>query len=127
MDLLNDTHDRADGVGFVPLVQRRYDLTEGRIVIEGTIWRGLPRLRRGRRPRPYRKESVLRSLAENIAYARPDASVAAIEHTARLATTHDFIARLPCCYATWWVSAASSCPAANASIGPAPFRQGRRC
>jgi ATP-binding cassette, subfamily B, bacterial len=41
-----------------------------------------------------------RSLAENIAYARPDVSAAAIEHAARLANAHDFIARLRCGYAT---------------------------
>jgi len=41
-----------------------------------------------------------RSLAENIAYARPDASRAEIEHAARLANAHDFISALPNAYDT---------------------------
>jgi ATP-binding cassette subfamily B protein len=48
------------------------------------------------------QEPVLfhRSLAENIAYARPGATPAEIEQAARLANAHDFIARLPHGYAT---------------------------
>jgi ATP-binding cassette subfamily B protein len=48
------------------------------------------------------QEPVLfhRSLAENIAYARPGASMAAIREAARLAHAHDFIARLPKGYDT---------------------------
>jgi ATP-binding cassette, subfamily B, bacterial len=41
-----------------------------------------------------------RSLAENIAYARPNASEAEIERAARMANAHDFIDRLPRRYAT---------------------------
>jgi ATP-binding cassette subfamily B protein len=41
-----------------------------------------------------------RSLADNIAYARPGASTAEIEAAARLANAHDFIKRLPNGYAT---------------------------
>ncbi len=41
-----------------------------------------------------------RSLADNIAYARPEASRAEVEAAARLANAHDFIARLPRGYAT---------------------------
>ncbi|GJD75769.1 Putative multidrug export ATP-binding/permease protein [Methylobacterium goesingense] len=41
-----------------------------------------------------------RSLAENIAYARPGASADEIARAARLANAHDFIARLPQGYAT---------------------------
>ncbi|MDE1006763.1 MAG: ATP-binding cassette domain-containing protein, partial [Paraburkholderia fungorum] len=41
-----------------------------------------------------------RSLAENIAYARPGASRAEIERAARLASAHDFIATLPQGYDT---------------------------
>ena len=41
-----------------------------------------------------------RTLAENIAYARPDASRADIERAARLASAHDFIAMLPDGYDT---------------------------
>jgi ATP-binding cassette subfamily B protein len=48
------------------------------------------------------QEPVLfhRSLAENIAYARPSASLAEIEQAARLASAHEFIMRLPKGYAT---------------------------
>ena len=41
-----------------------------------------------------------RSLSENIAYARPGASMAAIEQAAQLANAHDFIMRLPKGYGT---------------------------
>ena len=41
-----------------------------------------------------------RSLAENIAYARPGASQAEIEEAAKLASAHDFIMRLPKGYGT---------------------------
>lgn len=41
-----------------------------------------------------------RSLAENIAYGRPGAGQAEIEQAARLASAHEFIARLPKGYAT---------------------------
>ena len=41
-----------------------------------------------------------RSLAENIAYARPDADEAEIREAARLAHAHDFIMRLPNGYDT---------------------------
>jgi ATP-binding cassette, subfamily B, bacterial len=41
-----------------------------------------------------------RTLAENIAYARPDASQAQIERAARLANAHEFIVRLPRAYQT---------------------------
>ena len=41
-----------------------------------------------------------RTLAENIAYARPGASRAEIERAARLASAHDFIATLPQGYDT---------------------------
>ncbi|MCC2651828.1 MAG: multidrug transporter ATP-binding protein, partial [Microvirga sp.] len=41
-----------------------------------------------------------RTLAENIAYARPGASMAEIERAARLANAHDFIMSLPKGYST---------------------------
>ena len=41
-----------------------------------------------------------RTLAENIAYARPGATMAEIERAARLANAHDFIERLPKGYGT---------------------------
>jgi ATP-binding cassette subfamily B protein len=48
------------------------------------------------------QEPVLfhRTLAENIAYANPEAGQAAIEQAARLANAHDFIVGLPKGYAT---------------------------
>jgi len=46
-----------------------------------------------------------RSLAENIAYGRPGASMAAIEQAARLANAHEFILRLRRATARWSASA----------------------
>ena len=52
------------------------------------------------RDRPAELVLFHRTLAENIAYARPDASRADIERAARLASAHDFIAMLPDGYDT---------------------------
>ena len=87
---------------FVKLVQRLYDIEGGRILID---WQDIAAatqesLRRQIALVP--QESVLfhRTLAENIAYGRPDTDRAAIVAAARKAHAHDFIARLPRGYET---------------------------
>jgi ATP-binding cassette subfamily B protein len=86
----------------VRLIQRLYDLTDGRILIDGQDIAGVAQASLRAQIAIVPQEPVLfhRTLAENIAYARPDASSAAIEHAARLANAHDFIARQPRGYAT---------------------------
>ena len=84
------------------LLVRFYDVTSGRILLDGADLR------------EYRVEDLRRhfaivlqepvlfsaSIAENIAYARPDATRAEIEAAARAANAHDFVAQLPEGYET---------------------------
>jgi ATP-binding cassette subfamily B protein len=87
---------------FVKLVQRLYDVSGGRILIDGQdIARATQQSLRSQIA-IVQQDPILfhRSLAENIAYGAPGASVAAIEHAARLANAHDFILRLPKGYGT---------------------------
>jgi ATP-binding cassette, subfamily B, bacterial len=87
---------------FVKLVQRLYDVSGGRILIDGQdIAQATQHSLRGQIA-IVQQEPILfhRSLAENIAYGRPGAGMAAIEQAARLANAHDFILRLPKGYGT---------------------------
>jgi ATP-binding cassette subfamily B protein len=87
---------------FVKLVQRLYDVTGGRITIDGQDIASVTQESLRRQIAIVQQEPVLfhRSLAENIAYGRPGASMAQIEQAARLANAHEFILRLPKGYAT---------------------------
>ncbi|MFD1330506.1 ABC transporter ATP-binding protein [Methylopila musalis] len=87
---------------FIKLVQRLYDATGGRITIDGQDVSGAAQASLRSRIAIVPQEPTLfhRSLAENIAYARPDATMAEIEQAARLANAHDFILALPKGYAT---------------------------
>ncbi|WP_315700965.1 MULTISPECIES: ABC transporter ATP-binding protein [unclassified Bradyrhizobium] len=87
---------------FVKLLQRLYDVSGGRILIDGQdIALATQESLRGQIA-IVQQEPILfhRSLAENIAYARPGASQAAIEQAAKLANAHEFIMRLPKDYGT---------------------------
>jgi ATP-binding cassette subfamily B protein len=87
---------------FVKLVQRLYDVSGGRILIDGQdIAHATQRSLRSQIA-IVQQDPILfhRSLAENIAYGRPGASMAAIEQAARLANAHEFILRLPKGYGT---------------------------
>lgn len=87
---------------FVKLIQRLYDLNQGRICIDGQNIAHATQASLRNQIAIVQQEPILfhRSLAENIAYARPDASQAEIEMAARLASAHDFITTLPKGYAT---------------------------
>src|SRR6185503_364794 len=87
---------------FVKLIQRLYDVTEGRILIDGQNVSQATQASLRSQIAIVQQEPILfhRSLAENIAYARPEASQAEIEHAARLANAHEFILRLPRKYQT---------------------------
>ena len=87
---------------FVKLVQRLYDVSGGRILIDGQdVARATQQSLRSQIA-IVQQDPILfhRSLAENIAYGRPGASMAAIEQAARLANAHEFILRLPKGYGT---------------------------
>ncbi len=95
-------HSGSGKSTFVRLVQRLYDVTDGRILIDGQDIAAVAQTSLRAQIAIVAQEPVLfhRSLAENIAYAQPDASPTEIEQAARLANAHDFIARLPSGYAT---------------------------
>jgi ABC-type multidrug transport system fused ATPase/permease subunit len=86
----------------VALLARLYDPTEGDVVIDGADLRSIE-LRSIRSEVAFvADDSFLfsASIAENIAYAKPDASGEAIERAARRAQAHGFITRLPDGYET---------------------------
>jgi ATP-binding cassette, subfamily B, bacterial len=87
---------------FVKLVQRLYDVSGGRILIDGQDVAKATQESLRSQIAIVQQEPILfhRSLAENIAYGRPGASQAAIEQAARLANAHEFIMRLPKGYGT---------------------------
>src|SRR6202034_3069641 len=95
-------HSGSGKTTFVKLLQRLYDLNEGRILIDGQeIGRAAQvSLRSQLALVPQEPLLFHRSLAENIAYARPEATAAEIERAAQLANAHDFIIRQPKGYAT---------------------------
>ncbi len=87
---------------FVKLVQRLYDVSGGSILIDGQDIAEATQQSLRSQIAIVQQEPILfhRSLAENIAYGRPGASMAAIEQAARLANAHEFILRLPKGYGT---------------------------
>ncbi len=87
---------------FVKLMQRLYDLNGGRILIDGQDIAAVTQgsLRRAIAVVPQDPALFHRTIAENIAYGRPDASQDAIVEAARHARAHDFITALPKGYDT---------------------------
>ena len=87
---------------FVKLIQRLYDLNEGRILIDGHDVASATQASLRAQIAIVQQEPILfhRSLAENIAYGRPGATLAEIERAAVLANAHDFIVTLPNGYRT---------------------------
>jgi len=87
---------------FVKLVQRLYDVDAGTIRIDGQDVRSVTQtsLRRAIALVPQDPALFHRSLRENIAYARPDASLEEVIACAKRARAHDFIEKLPFGYDT---------------------------
>jgi len=87
---------------FVKLLQRLYDVSGGKILIDGQDIAKATQHSLRSQIAIVQQEPILfhRTLAENIAYGRPGASMSAIEQAARLANAHDFILRLPKGYGT---------------------------
>jgi len=84
------------------LLMRFYDPTEGQVLLDGVDIRDYRIADLRRQFAVVLQEPVLfaASIAENIAYGKPDAGDAEIEAAARSASAHDFIARLPESYET---------------------------
>ncbi|CDX29228.1 ATP-binding protein of ABC transporter [Mesorhizobium sp. SOD10] len=95
-------HSGSGKTTFVKLIQRLYDVNAGRILIDGQDISQVEQASLRSQIAIVQQEPILfhRSLAENIAYARPGASQAEIEHAAKLASAHDFISNLPKGYGT---------------------------
>jgi ATP-binding cassette, subfamily B, bacterial len=95
----------ATGSGKTTLVQlipRLYDVTEGALVVDGADVRDVDVASLRSQIAVVNDDPFLFSatVAENIAYARADATREEIELAARRAQAHDFIARLPDGYET---------------------------
>lgn len=95
-------HSGSGKTTFVKLIQRLYDVNGGAILIDGQNIADMTQSSLRSQIAIVQQEPILfhRTLAENIAYARPSASLAEIEQAAKLASAHDFIMRLPKGYAT---------------------------
>ncbi|MBV8805704.1 MAG: ABC transporter ATP-binding protein [Sinobacteraceae bacterium] len=95
-------HSGSGKTTFVKLIQRLYDVTEGRILIDDQDVAHATQTSLRAQIAIVQQEPILfhRTLAENIACARPEASQAQIESAACLANAHEFITRLPRGYQT---------------------------
>lgn len=95
-------HSGSGKTTFVKMLHRLYDLDAGRILIDGqdTACVTQESLRAQLALVPQEPILFHRTLAENIAYGRPEATMAEIEHAARLANAHEFIVRQPKSYHT---------------------------
>lgn len=95
-------HSGSGKSSFVRLLQRLHDVTGGRVLIDGQDIAAATQVSLRAQLAIVPQEPLLfhRSLAENIAYARPDATMAEIEAAARLANADGFIARMPRSYRT---------------------------
>jgi ATP-binding cassette subfamily B protein len=84
------------------LLFRFYDVTGGRVLVDGQDVRGLTQhsLRAAIGVVPQDTVLFNDTIRYNIAYGRPGATDAEIENAARLAQVHDFVTRLPDGYAT---------------------------
>lgn len=84
------------------LLPRFWDVDEGMVLLDGVDIRQLrlADLRHAIGTVPQEPALFSGTVAENIAYARPDADAATIEAAARVANAHEFIASLPQGYQT---------------------------
>jgi ATP-binding cassette subfamily B protein len=95
-------HSGSGKTTFVKLIQRLHDVKSGRILIDGQNIAEVTQASLRQQIAIVQQEPILfhRSLAENIAYARPGATHVEIEEAARQASAHDFISALPKGYST---------------------------
>ncbi|WP_137149901.1 ABC transporter ATP-binding protein [Devosia sp. FKR38] len=95
-------HSGSGKTTFVKLIQRLYDVNDGQITIDGQDISGVQQASLRGQIAIVQQEPILfhRTLAENIAYARPGATRAEIEQAAVQANAHHFIVDLPKGYET---------------------------
>jgi ATP-binding cassette, subfamily B, bacterial len=95
-------HSGSGKTTFVKLLHRLYDVGDGKIEIDGQDTSHVTQDSLRAQLALVPQEPVLfhRTLAENIAYARPDAPMVEIEKAAQLANAHEFILRQPKGYHT---------------------------
>ncbi|MGZ9719081.1 ABC transporter ATP-binding protein [Rhizobium miluonense] len=95
-------HSGSGKTTFIKLIQRLHDVNHGMVSIDDQDISKVAQTSLRRQIAIVQQEPILfhRSLAENIAYARPTATHAEIRRAAQLASAHDFIEALPKGYAT---------------------------
>ena len=95
-------HSGSGKSTFVKLLHRLYEIQHGRILIDGQDIANVTQASLRAQLALVSQEPILfhRSLAENIAYARPEARLHEIEEAAWLANAHEFIIRQPKGYRT---------------------------
>lgn len=96
----------ATGAGkstIINLILRFYDVTEGAVLIDGIDVRSVTQASLRRQIGIVLQDTVLFSgtVAENIAFGRPDATHAEIESAAQIANVHELITTLPKGYSTY--------------------------
>jgi ATP-binding cassette subfamily B protein len=96
-------HSGSGKSTFVKLLHRLYEIQHGRILIDGQDIADVTQASLRAQLALVSQEPILfhRSLAENIAYARPEAASREIEEAAWLANAHEFIIRQPKGYRTF--------------------------
>lgn len=95
-------HSGSGKTTFIKLIQRLHDVSHGTIRIDGQDISQVSQASLRQQIAIVQQEPILfhRSLAENIAYARPNATQSEIENAAKLASAHGFITALPKGYGT---------------------------
>ncbi len=95
-------HSGSGKTTFVKLIQRLYDINDGQILIDGQNIAEHEQASLRSQIAIVQQEPILfhRTLADNIAYARPGATRAEVMDAARMANAHDFIVSLPKGYET---------------------------
>lgn len=95
-------HSGSGKTSFIKLIQRLHDIDSGHILIDGQDIAQVQQSSLRSQLAIVQQEPILfhRSLAENIAYARPNASQQEIEQAARQANAHAFISEQPKGYFT---------------------------
>lgn len=95
-------HSGAGKSTFINMICRFYDTDEGAILIDGVDLRRISQSDLRKQIGVVLQETFLfdGTIAENIAYSKPDATPEEIMRAAKIANAHDFIVRLPDGYDT---------------------------